>query len=150
MDQFTSEELEFFMRQALSISKKALGNTGDNPPVGCVLVENQQIFATGYTHPPGQNHAEADALMQVPLRDLTQATCFVTLEPCSFQGRTPSCAKTLVQRKIGRVVVGLIDPHPKNQGAGIQILKEANIEVWLGILESEIRAFLEPFLHKKK
>ena len=83
--------------------------------------EDQQRFmrlATGYTNPPGRHHAEAMALSQLsgPLSDVT---AFVTLEPCSFQGRTPSCARALVDRGIRRVFVGTLDPDPRNSGAGI-------------------------------
>ncbi|MEK7486444.1 MAG: bifunctional diaminohydroxyphosphoribosylaminopyrimidine deaminase/5-amino-6-(5-phosphoribosylamino)uracil reductase RibD [Planctomycetota bacterium] len=148
LDSYSTQELDFYMKKALAASKKAVGKTEDNPPVGCVIVEHHQILATGYTQPPGQDHAEAQALRQLESKNLEQAICFVTLEPCSFHGRTPSCAQALVRRKIHRVVVSILDPHPKNQGAGIQILKEAHMEVILGILESEIRPFLEPFLYK--
>jgi len=70
----------------------------------------------------------------------------VTLEPCSFHGSTPSCAQELVKRQIREVYVGMIDPHPRNQGAGIDILREARVPVQLGLLENEVRRDLQPYL----
>ena len=133
------------MQAALDEGKKALPHCAPNPPVGCVLVRNGAIIAHGYTNPPGEHHAEAMALSQVD-GSLEDVTAFVTLEPCSFHGRTPSCAKSLVQRKIGAVYVAIIDPHPKNQGRGNQILKEANIPVTVGLLKKEAEKDLMPHL----
>ena len=135
------------MRAALVEGRKALPNCAPNPPVGCVLVRGGKIIARGYTNPPGQFHAEAMALTQVE-GDLDDVTAFVTLEPCSFHGRTPSCAKTLVSRKIGEVFVAIIDPHPKNQGRGNQILTDAGIPVQVGLLGREAQKDLGPHLSK--
>lgn len=93
-----------YMRLALLEGRKALPACFPNPPVGCVLVENAKIIARGFTQPPGQHHAEVMALSQVS-GDLSKVIAFVTLEPCSFHGRTPSCAKELVARGIKRVYV---------------------------------------------
>ena len=79
---------------------------------------------------------------------LEDVTAFVTLEPCSFHGRTPSCAQALVQRKIRDVFVALIDPHPKNCGRGIRILKNADIPVQVGLLEEEAEKDLRLYLCK--
>jgi len=135
------------MRAALVEGRKALPHCAPNPPVGCVLVRNGEIIARGYTNPPGEHHAEAMTLSQVE-GSLEDVTAFVTLEPCSFHGRTPSCAKTLVQRKIGEVFVAIIDPHPKNQGRGNQILKDANIPVSVGLLKTEAEKDLLTHLSK--
>jgi pyrimidine deaminase RibD-like protein len=148
LEDFTPEALDFFMKKALEVSFQALGKTGDNPPVGCVFVESGKILARGFTQAPGEDHAEASALRSLQGRDLSCSICFCTLEPCSFQGRTPSCAKTLIQRGVGAVVVSLLDPHPRNQGLGIQLLREAGIEVIVGVLEGEVRPFLEPHLYR--
>ena len=110
------------MTAALVEGRKALPGCLPNPPVGCVLVREGKIIARGHTNPPGQFHAEAMAMAQVS-GSLEDVTAFVTLEPCSFHGRTPSCAQALVQRTIRDVFVAFIDPHPKNRGRGIQILK---------------------------
>ena len=136
-----------FMRQALSESKKALPICLPNPPVGCVLVEEDKVLAKGYTHAPGKFHAEAHALSQISIsQSLEQVSAYVTLEPCAFFGRTPSCAQELSKRKIKSVYVAICDPHPRNRGAGIQILKEAGIEVEIGLLSEEVRAFIELYL----
>ena len=147
MSQYSQTELQHFMTAALVEGRKALPECLPNPPVGCVLVREGKIIARGYSNPPGQFHAEAMALAQVAglLRDVT---AFVTLEPCSFYGRTPSCAQALVQRKIRDVFVALIDPHPKNCGRGIQILKNADIPVQVGLLEGEAKKDLGLYLCK--
>ena len=133
------------MTAALVEGRKALPECLPNPPVGCVLVREGKIIARGYTNPPGQFHAEAMALTQVT-GSLEDVTAFVTLEPCSFHGRTPSCAQALVQRKIRDVFVALIDPHSKNRGHGIRILKNADIPVQVGLLEKEAKKDLRPYL----
>lgn len=136
---------EIFMRKALNISQKALPDCLPNPPVGCVIVQNGQIVAEGYTHKPGGYHAEADALSKFS-GNLSECDVYVTLEPCSFTGRTPSCAKELVKRKPGRVFVGMLDPDPRNQGAGIMILKEAGLHVEVGISGDAVRSWIYPYL----
>jgi len=135
-----------FMRRALEESRNALPGCLPNPPVGCALVRDGQVVAVGFTQPPYQPHAEPMALSQLsgPLEDVT---AFVTLEPCSFHQRTPSCAKELIARRIGAVYVALLDPHPRNQGRGIEMLREAGIPVEVGLLEDEIAPFLTPYLH---
>ena len=136
---------EYFMQQAIIEGRKALPNCQPNPPVGCVVVKDGKIIARGHTNEPGNDHAEAMALKQVPAH-FEDLVLFVTLEPCSFYGRTPSCARHIARRQVKAVYVGMIDPHPKNRGAGIQILKEANIEVVVGVLGSEVTAALSPYL----
>lgn len=109
------------------------------------MVRSGEIAATGYTQPPGQHHAEPMALDGID-RGWRDLAVYVTLEPCSFHGRTPSCARLLVERGVAKVFVAMLDPHPKNRGAGIAILREAGIAVEVGLLEDEVRAFLDPFL----
>lgn len=138
-----------FMREAIREGRKALGQCAPNPPVGCVLVKAGEIIARGHTHPPGRFHAEAMALHQVR-HSLADVTAFVTLEPCSFHGRTPSCAHALVRRGIGKVYVGMIDPHPRNCGAGIDILRQAGIPVEVGLLEEEVNTELAAWLVREE
>ena len=140
------DSLAQFMREAIEEGKKALPGCRPNPPVGCVLVRAGQIIARGHTQPPYQPHAEPMALRQVE-GDLTDVIAFVTLEPCAFHQRTPSCAKDMIARSIGRVYVAMIDPHPKNQGRGIEMLREAGIVVVTDFLTEEARPHLEPYLH---
>ncbi|MEM7017724.1 MAG: bifunctional diaminohydroxyphosphoribosylaminopyrimidine deaminase/5-amino-6-(5-phosphoribosylamino)uracil reductase RibD [Pseudomonadota bacterium] len=138
-------QIENFMREAMAEGRKARAHCAPNPPIGCVLVQAGEIIARGHTNPPGQPHAEAMALQSLP-EDAADVIAFATLEPCSFHGRTPSCAKALVKAGIKSVYVGIIDPHPKNQGAGIQILQDAGVEVHIGILSTQIQAELGPYL----
>jgi pyrimidine deaminase RibD-like protein len=134
-----------FMRLAQLEGRKALPKCLPNPPVGCVLVKDGQVIASGYTQSPGQHHAEAMALSQIE-GDLSGVVAYVTLEPCSFHGRTPSCAKALVARGIKQVVVSALDPDPRNAGAGIEILKAAGVEVAVGMLEKSILKDIAPYL----
>ena len=139
------EQTEQFMWEAIKEGRKSLGKSIPNPPVGCVLVKDGKIISKGHTNEPGKPHAEAMALSQLQGK-LDDVTAFVTLEPCSFHGRTSSCAQELVKRGVQQVYVGIIDPHPKNQGAGIKILTKAGISVRLGLLETEIKNDLESHL----
>jgi pyrimidine deaminase RibD-like protein len=136
---------KYFMRLAQLEGRKALPKCLPNPPVGCVLVKGGQVIASGYTQSPGQNHAEAIALSQVA-GDLSEVVAYVTLEPCSFHGRTPSCAKALVERGVKRVVVAMLDPDARNAGAGIEIFKAAGVEVTVGMLEKSVLKDIAPYL----
>lgn len=145
----TLDEHEHWMRLALIESRKALPACLPNPPVGCVVVADGRLLASGYTGPPGHPHAEAMALhgLSCPPNGLT---VYVTLEPCSFEGRTPSCAKALAAGAVGRVFVGIVDPDPRNQGRGIDILEAAGIPVEVGVLETEIAELLSPYLIRSR
>ncbi|WRW01093.1 bifunctional diaminohydroxyphosphoribosylaminopyrimidine deaminase/5-amino-6-(5-phosphoribosylamino)uracil reductase RibD [Grimontia sp. NTOU-MAR1] len=136
-----------FMLRALDVSKKALPNCQPNPPVGCVLVANGNIVAEGFTQPIGGNHAEVEALRQLSsCIDIKTVTAYVTLEPCSFVGRTPACAETLLNSGIGKVVVSLLDPDYRNNGAGIALLQHGGVHVDVGLAKDEVQAFLMPYL----
>ena len=136
---------ETFMAIALSESKKALPDCLPNPPVGCILVRGDEVVSRGYTRAPGNNHAEADALAQYSGSSIG-LTAYVTLEPCSFYGRTPSCADALIAREIRQVVVSLIDPDPRNNGQGLEKLRRAGIDVIEGVYSGAVRDFLAPYL----
>ena len=138
--------LATFMREAIAQGKLALPACLPNPPVGCVLVRRGVIIARGFTQPPFQPHAEPMALRQVE-GDLQDVTAFVTLEPCAFHQRTPSCAKEMIARRIGTVYVALIDPHPKNSGRGIEMLRDAGIRVVTDFLSDEASPDLAPYLY---
>ncbi len=145
---FTDDDLTRFMRVALEAGRNALPHCSPNPPVGCALVRDGEVIATGFTSPPGQPHAEPAALMKVT-GDLSDVAAFVTLEPCSFHQRTPSCARELVARGIGAVYVAILDPHPRNRGAGLQILREAGIPVTLGICADDAQRDMGPHLWRE-
>ena len=137
------------MRRALQESHRALPACRPNPPVGCVIAQGAAIISTGFTNPPGQFHAEAMALAALSSEQAAQPfDVYVTLEPCSFFGRTPSCALALIKYPVQCVYVAMLDPDPRNNGKGIQILRDANIPVVVGVREQEVRAFLEPYLIK--
>jgi len=145
-DESDLEALQGFMREAIAEGKRALPACLPNPPVGCVLVRDGAIIARGFTQPPYQPHAEPMALSQVD-GNLDDVTAFVTLEPCAFHQRTPSCAKAMIARRIGKVYVALLDPHPKNSGRGIDMLREAGIKVVTDFLSDEARPHLAPYLY---
>ena len=134
------------MREALKEGRKALPGCKPNPPVGCILVCQQKIIARGHTQPPGKDHAEAMAIKACPVKDFSLVTAFVTLEPCSFAGKTPACAKTFIAKGIKRVYVALEDPHPQNRGQGFKLMREAGIEVQVGILAAEALGELKEHL----
>ena len=135
-----------YMHEALAEGRNALPSCLPNPPVGCVVVVAGKIVGRGHTQPPGAPHAEIGAL-NAAQGDLADATLFVTLEPCSFHGRTPACADAIIARGIRKVVVGIVDPDPRNSGAGIRKLENAGIAVQLGILAEEAQSDLGPYLN---
>jgi pyrimidine deaminase RibD-like protein len=136
-----------FMEEALAQSLLALPECRPNPPVGCVIVEGETIIARGFTGPPGKSHAEAAALANLATHWPREAlTVFVTLEPCSFAGRTPSCALALANAGFHHVVVGTVDPDPRNAGRGLQLLRDAGVEVEVGVAEEKVLAFIRPYL----
>jgi pyrimidine deaminase RibD-like protein len=144
---FSAEAKERFMAEAFAESRHALPACRPNPPVGCVIVGEGKILARGFTGRPGEPHAEASAMSSLgDVRDASGLAAFVTLEPCAFVGRTPSCAKAIIDRGFGFVFVSILDPHPRNSGRGLQLLRDAGVIVECGVLEQTIRAFLAPYL----
>ena len=146
----TDSEIRYFMNEAILEGRKALPDCLPNPPVGCVIVSDKVIISRGYTNEPGKHHAEAMALDKIENTNAENSTVFVTLEPCSFHGRTPSCAKTIIEKGIKNVFVGILDPHPKNQGKGIQMLKDANVNVKVGVLQEQIYNELNNYLIRQE
>ena len=123
------------MARAIQLAKNGLGTTYPNPMVGCVIVLSGKIIGEGYTSPYGGPHAEVNAIASVVDKaQLKFATLYATLEPCSHFGKTPPCADLIVQHEIPKVVIGLLDPHEKVAGKGIDRLKNAGCEVVIGIL----------------
>lgn len=123
---------QYFMQLAIDLAKKGQFTTRPNPCVGCVIVKDGQIIGKGYHYQAGQPHAEVFALQEAKANignDLSGATAYVTLEPCSHHGRTPPCADALIKANISRVVVAVTDPNPKVAGGGIAKLQNAGIHV---------------------
>ncbi|MER5172781.1 bifunctional diaminohydroxyphosphoribosylaminopyrimidine deaminase/5-amino-6-(5-phosphoribosylamino)uracil reductase RibD [Thioclava kandeliae] len=138
---------ERFMRLALSLARRGLGNTWPNPAVGCVLVKDGVIVGRGWTQPGGRPHAERHALAQAG-EAAHGATAYVTLEPCSHYGHTPPCSLGLIEAGVARVVSAQTDPDPRVAGRGHAMLREAGITVTEGTLEAEARALQAGFLSR--
>lgn len=134
-----------YMRLALGLAARGLGQVWPNPTVGCVLVKGGRIIGRGWTAPGGRPHAEVRALAQAGAAALG-CTAYVTLEPCSHHGQTPPCADALIAAGVGRVVAALSDPDPRVNGAGIARLKAAGIVVETGVLQAEAEMLQAGFL----
>jgi diaminohydroxyphosphoribosylaminopyrimidine deaminase/5-amino-6-(5-phosphoribosylamino)uracil reductase len=130
---------ETFMALALREAERGLYTAQPNPRVGCLLVKDGEIVGRGFHLQTGQGHAEANALRDAGAR-ADGATCYVTLEPCSFVGRTPSCADALISAGVKTVVYAMTDPHTRNQGLGLAKLRDAGIDVVGPVLEVSARA----------
>lgn len=128
-----------FMAQALALAEHGLYTTGPNPRVGCVLVQDDVIISSGWHQSAGQPHAEIEALNACDV-DPRGATVYVTLEPCSHHGRTPPCCDALIEAGVARVVVGAVDPNPLVAGSGIEYLRQADIEVDVGLMADQSEA----------
>ncbi|MDZ7674215.1 MAG: bifunctional diaminohydroxyphosphoribosylaminopyrimidine deaminase/5-amino-6-(5-phosphoribosylamino)uracil reductase RibD [Acidimicrobiales bacterium] len=137
------------MRHAIEVAAGARVVAHPNPWVGCVLLTPSGRVVEGATRPPGEAHAERVAL-DAAGPDATGATVVVTLEPCSFQGRTGPCADALVEAGVRRVVVGVLDPDPRVAGTGVRRLQEAGIEVTVGVLAAEVEDQLTAYLHQRR
>lgn len=124
------------MRAALALARRGLGDTWPNPSVGCVIVRDGRVVGRAVTAPTGRPHAEPQALAMAG-EFARGATAYVTLEPCCFHGRTPPCTDALIAAGVARVVIGVRDPDPRVNGAGIARLREAGIAVEEGVLREE-------------
>lgn len=127
-----------YMQRALELAVKGEGSVNPNPLVGAVIVKDNKVIGEGYHERYGEGHAEVNAFKNAT-EDVEGATMYVTLEPCSHYGKTPPCARKIVEKKIKRVVIGSTDPNPLVAGNGVKILKENGIEVVTGVLEKECR-----------
>ncbi len=140
---------EYFMRRCLQIAENGWQAAMPNPSVGAVIVFQNRIIGEGYTSAYGGAHGEVNAIKSVAEEDiihLTEATLYVSLEPCSHHGKTPPCADLIIRHKIPHVVVGTTDPNPLVAGNGIRKLKDAGILVTVGILEDACKWSLRRFL----
>lgn len=139
---------EDYMAHALELAEQGRGRTSPNPVVGAVIVRNGTIIGEGWHKRCGENHAEINAFENAAARgqDVSGADMYVTLEPCSHYGKTPPCAKAIIEKKIKNVYVGLLDPNPLVAGRGVTMMQEAGIQVRTGILEEECRRKNEIFL----
>lgn len=144
---YTSEDV-YYMNLAIAEAKKGSFTTKPNPAVGCVIVKNNLIIGIGFHPKAGMPHAEVYALRDAESKgiDVSGATAYVTLEPCSHTGRTPPCAEALVKANLARVVVATLDANPLVSGNGVKRLIQAGILVTVGVCEDEAKALNKGFL----
>ena len=135
------------MKQALALAEKGQGWVYPNPMVGAVIVRDGEIIGRGYHCKAGEAHAEINALRDVAKHGIDPAgsTMYVTLEPCSTHGRTGPCTEAIKKAGIRRVVIGARDPNPKHSGAGVELLREAGIEVTVGVERNACSEINQPF-----
>jgi diaminohydroxyphosphoribosylaminopyrimidine deaminase / 5-amino-6-(5-phosphoribosylamino)uracil reductase len=140
-----------FMRLALDLARRGFGRTSPNPMVGAVLVRAGAVLGQGWHRRAGQDHAEIEALRDAQRRGAAAgargATLYVTLEPCSTQGRTPPCTGAIIAAGLRRVVAAAPDPNPAHAGRGFAILRHAGLEVSAGLLAQEAAEMNEAFEH---
>ncbi|KAL3517156.1 hypothetical protein ACH5RR_024058 [Cinchona calisaya] len=137
----------FYVRKCVELAKKAIGCTSPNPMVGCVIVKDGKIVGQGFHPKAGQPHAEVFALRDAG--ELAEnATAYVSLEPCNHYGRTPPCTEALIKAKVKKVVVGMVDPNPIVASKGIDRLRDAGIEVTVGVEEELCKKLIETWIHQ--
>ena len=137
------------MQRCIELARYGAMHAAPNPMVGAVIVSQGRIIGEGYHAVCGKGHAEVNAINSVRPADrplLKDSTLYVSLEPCAHYGKTPPCARLIVNTGIPRVVVGCVDPFAKVQGRGINILREAGVEVTVGVLEKECQALNRRFI----
>lgn len=130
------------MRRCLQLARCGMSNARPNPMVGAVIVSDGRIIGEGYHVRCGEGHAEVNAFASVRKADealLKRAVIYVSLEPCAHYGKTPPCAELIINKGVRRVVVGCVDPFARVRGRGIAMLREAGIDVTVGVLERECR-----------
>lgn len=148
-EEFTQSDFDkLMMGAALDLARRGAGNVSPNPMVGAVIVDSdRRVIAEGWHEQYGGPHAEINALRAVDGHDLSGATMYVTLEPCSHVGNTPPCADAVVASGIQRVVVGMRDPNPLVSGRGNRRMRESGIQVEVGVLEHEVKQLNEAYIH---
>jgi len=135
----------YFMDIALKLALRAQGSTSPNPLVGALVVKDGKVVGSGYHRKAGAHHAEIFALNQAGTQ-AKGATLYVTLEPCSHFGKTPPCVDRILDSGIKKVVIGMKDPNPVNNGRSIRLLRNKGINVKVGILKEELKRINEPFI----
>lgn len=138
---------EKYIRRCIELASNGLCNAAPNPMVGAVIVHNGKIIGEGYHARCGEGHAEVNAIRSVKDESLLKdSTIYVSLEPCSHYGKTPPCADLIISKGIPRAVVGCIDPFSQVSGRGIQKLRDAGIDVTVGVLEEECENLIRRFV----
>lgn len=142
-----------YMHRCLQLAANGRGSASPNPMVGAVLVQGGEIIGEGWHLRAGEPHAEPNAIASVKDRSrIRKSTLYVNLEPCSHYGKTPPCVELIIRERIPRVVIGSLDPFPLVSGRGVALLREAGVEVVLGVEERACLEFNKNFIgfHKKK
>jgi diaminohydroxyphosphoribosylaminopyrimidine deaminase/5-amino-6-(5-phosphoribosylamino)uracil reductase len=135
---------ERWMKRVLRLAEKGRGRTSPNPMVGAILVKDGRILAEGYHAKAGEPHAEIIALRKTG-KEAKEAILYLNLEPCTHYGKTPPCAPVVIEAGVRRAVIGMEDPNPLVKGRGVEALKKAGLDVYVGILEKECRRLNEAF-----
>ena len=144
---------EAYMQRCIELAQNGAGNVSPNPMVGAVVVHNDKVIGEGYHQLYGEAHAEVNAIKAVKDKSLlSEATIYVSLEPCAHFGKTPPCSNLIIESKIPNVVIGCSDPFAQVAGKGIEKLKAAGINVSMGVLEKECLELNKRFFtfHEKK
>ena len=127
-----------YMDRCIQLARNGRGCVSPNPMVGAVIVNGGRVIGEGYHRRYGKAHAEVNAIRSVKDEELLQtATLYVNLEPCSHYGKTPPCSRLIIEKRIPRVVIGMLDPFPQVAGRGVAMLRAAGVRVDVGILENE-------------
>ncbi|NIY84223.1 bifunctional diaminohydroxyphosphoribosylaminopyrimidine deaminase/5-amino-6-(5-phosphoribosylamino)uracil reductase RibD [Vibrio hepatarius] len=148
MSQFSPLDFQM-MSRAIQLAKGGIYTTAPNPNVGCVITRDGEIVGEGFHFKAGEPHAEVHALRMAGEK-AEGATAYVTLEPCSHYGRTPPCAEGLINAKVAKVICAMQDPNPQVAGRGIQMLRDAGIDVQVGLLEADAYALNPAFIKRMK
>jgi diaminohydroxyphosphoribosylaminopyrimidine deaminase/5-amino-6-(5-phosphoribosylamino)uracil reductase len=135
----------YFMKLAMRLALKGAGKTSPNPMVGAILVKQGKVIGEGFHEKCGFAHAEVIALNKAG-KNSKGATLYVTMEPCAHFGRTPPCVESIIRSGVKKVIVGMVDPNPLNNGRGINLLRQNKIDVEVGFLEEELKRMNEVFI----
>jgi riboflavin biosynthesis protein RibD len=140
-------EEEIYMTRCIQLAKNGIGHVSPNPTVGAIIMREGKIIGEGYHSKYGCAHAEVNAINSVENKTLLkEATLYVSLEPCSHYGKTPPCADLIIEKQIPRVIIGCTDPYSKVSGRGIQKLRDAGVNVKVGVLEKECKSLIKRFI----
>ncbi|XP_078442676.1 cytidine/deoxycytidylate deaminase family protein isoform X2 [Wolffia australiana] len=137
----------YYMRKCVDLARRAVGCTSPNPMVGCVIVKGGEVVGEGFHPKAGQPHAEVFALRDAG-EQAEDAIAYVSLEPCNHYGRTPPCTEALIKAKVKRVVVGMVDPNPIVASKGVEKLRNAGIDVAVGVEEALCKRLNEAYIHR--
>ena len=146
-DKFSNKD-HYFMNLAFNLARDRSGLTGDNPPVGCVIVKNNELISLGQTGLNGRPHAEYNAIKSCK-KNLNGATLYVSLEPCTHYGKTPPCSNLIIKSKIKKVIFSITDVDERTKSKSFKILKSKNILVKNGLLKKRGNKIYQPYILNK-